>query len=652
LTYYLRSLLIHEFAKTKLLETESVQPALKSNTLTSVIGGVPMTIIQMPESLANMIAAGEVVERPASVVKELVENSIDAHSTWIKVDLKEAGIQEIKVTDNGDGISQADCETAFLRHATSKIKDENDLFRVNTLGFRGEALASIASVSRLSLKTSTGEQASTFLGLEGGTIKERKISDARKGTEITVKDLFFNTPARLKYLKTLHTELGHITDVMNRLAFSHPDIRFDVTHNGKRLFQTSGSGDLLQVIRDVYGMNVAKNMLPIKQETLDYNIHGYIGKPEVTRSNRNFITVIVNGRYIRNHLLTKAIIRAYDTLLMIGRFPITVINIEMDPYLVDFNVHPAKLEARFSKEKDLMTAIEKAIKEQFRTTTLIPTIQSKPVVKNESVQYKMEFPVERRKSIPVIHEPDLPTVGLNDIEREERAQEEKVNQLINDISMKPKVESPVYTNEQENKTESEKENPRVPTMYPIGQLHGTYILAQNDTGLYMIDQHAAQERIKYEFYKDKLSDPDHVVQELLLPLTFEFSKQETLFINKFKDKLADVGLFFEPFGDQTFVIRSYPNWFPEGYEEQVIREMVEQIIEEGQVDITALRQDMAALMSCKRSIKANHYLNRDDMFQLLEDLRRTTDPFTCPHGRPIIVHYTTYEIEKMFKRIQ
>ncbi|GEN30507.1 DNA mismatch repair protein MutL [Cerasibacillus quisquiliarum] len=609
-----------------------------------------MAIIQMPESLANMIAAGEVVERPASVVKELVENSIDANSSWIKVELKEAGIQEIKVTDNGDGISDTDCEKAFLRHATSKIKDENDLFRVHTLGFRGEALASIASVSRLTLKTSTGDKASTYLVLEGGQIKEKNISDARKGTEITVKDLFFNTPARLKYLKTLHTELGHVTDVMNRLAFSHPDIRFDVTHNGKQLFQTSGSGDLLQVIRDVYGMNVAKSMLPIKKETLDFYITGYIGKPEITRSNRNFMTIIVNGRYIKNYLLTQSIIRAYDTLLMIGRFPIAVISIEMDPYLVDFNVHPAKLEARFSKEKDLMIAIEKVIREQFQKETLIPTIRSKPT-KTQSIQYKMDFPVNESKQIPLIQESKQPTIDLvkhHEVNKKEQAAKEK-EKPTNDIATN---ELPTRLNANTMTENVEQQKHRVPSMYPIGQLHGTYILAQNETGLYMIDQHAAQERIKFEYYKKKLSQPDSMVQELLLPLTFEFSKQEAIFIKTYQEKLQEIGLFFEPFGEQTFVIRSYPSWFPEGYAEQVIREIVDQVIEQGKVDIASLRQDMAALMSCKRSIKANHYLNQDEMFQLLEDLRSTTDPFTCPHGRPIIIHFTTYEIEKMFKRIQ
>lgn len=608
-----------------------------------------MGIVQMSESLANMIAAGEVVERPASVVKELVENSIDANSTWIKIELKEAGIEQIRVTDNGDGISDIDCERAFLRHATSKIKDETDLFRIKTLGFRGEALASIASVSRLSIKTSTGEKASTYLFLEGGHVKERSISDARKGTEITVNDLFFNTPARLKYMKTIHTELGHITDYLNRLALSHPEVRFEAVHNGKILFQTAGSGDLLQVIAQVYGMKVAKKMIPLEQKSLDFVIRGYIGKPEVTRASRNFISIIVNGRYIRNYLLTQAIIRAYHSLLMIGRFPIVVLSIEMDPYLVDFNVHPTKLEARFSKEKELIQIIEETIKQTFRNTTLIPEMQVTKQEEKKSIQDTLDFESavtsKKEKSFsPSIREPAL-------------------DQYTSNLDTKKSQETPHFLHEKEEQkepkpfqTEKSQEisdaDTRVPMMFPIGQLHGTYILAQNETGLYMIDQHAAQERVKYEYYRKKLSEPIQMSQELLLPLTFEFSRQEAIFINQFKHELEKVGLFFKPFGNNTYIIRSYPSWFPSGHEEEVIREMVQQIIVDGKIDLPMVRDELAALMSCKRSIKANHYLNNDDMFQLLEDLRKTKDPFTCPHGRPIIVHFTSYELEKMFKRIQ
>ncbi|WP_067730162.1 DNA mismatch repair endonuclease MutL [Oceanobacillus damuensis] len=615
-----------------------------------------MSIIQMSDALANKIAAGEVVERPASVVKELVENSIDANSTWIKIDITEAGLQEIRITDNGDGMSEKDTDKAFLRHATSKIKSETDLFHVKTLGFRGEALASIASVSRLTIKTSQGDDAGTFLSLEGGKPLVKKKSDARKGTEITIKDLFFNTPARLKYMKSLHTELGHVTDLLNRMALSHPEIRFEATHNGKGLFKTSGTGDLLQVIAQIYGMNVAKKMLPIKHSTLDFSIEGYIAKPEITRASRAYVSTIINGRYIRNPALTQAILRGYHTLLPIGRSPIVILAIDMDPILVDVNVHPAKLEVRFSKDRELYSAIEQTIKTKFREITLIPEMEQKPKVKDKSIQHTLDFDKvfkednarnnEVAGSQQVIHDA-TPSFS----ERKSNVQPLDEQENTKEIFSQPINEMNEIKEMEAEPIKEEAENPRVPPMYPIGQLQGTYILAQNENGLYMIDQHAAQERIKYEFFKEKLGKPVNESQELLLPMTFEFSKQEAIFIEQYKEELEKVGLFFEQFGNQTYVIRSHPNWFPAGFEEEVIREMIEQIMNEEKVNVQSIREEAAILMSCKRSIKANHYLNEDDMLRLLEDLRKTTDPFTCPHGRPIIVHFSTYELEKMFKRI-
>ena len=614
-----------------------------------------MKIKQMPTELANKIAAGEVVERPASVVKELVENSIDANSTSIKVEIVEAGIGQIKVIDNGDGMTAADSETAFLPHATSKIRTENDLFHVRTLGFRGEALASIAAVSKLTVKTSTGDEAGITLHLEGGKVVERKKSDARKGTEITVDQLFYNTPARLKYMKSLHTELGHITDLLNRLALSHPEIRFEAIHNERVLFKTAGTGDLLQVISQVYGMSVARKMLPIQYKSLDFHIEGFIAKPEVTRASRNFISTIINGRYIKSFPLTKAITEGYHTLLPIGKYPIVILKIDMDPILVDVNVHPTKLEVRFSKDKELFEAVRGTIKKTFRSQTLIPEIEQRPVKpKFESTQPSFVFspqaePIERNSSIQPIFEKTqfAQTEPIAEYEQEIPTAAEEI------IREEPEVEAIVQPAEIPSSLEQKRnEGPeRVPPIYPIGQLQGTYILGQNENGLYMIDQHAAQERIKYEFFRDKLGKPIKESQELLIPLTFEFSSQEALFIEEYREAFEEVGLFFEPFGHRSYIIRSHPNWFPEGFEEEVIREMIEQIMNEEKVNIEAIREDAAIMMSCKRSIKANHYLTEKDMFRLLEDLRTTTDPFTCPHGRPIIVHFTTYELEKMFKRI-
>lgn len=608
-----------------------------------------MKILQLPDHLANKIAAGEVVERPASVVKELVENSIDAGSTWIKVEVSEAGLEQIKITDNGEGMSAEDCERAFLRHATSKIKYESDLFRIETLGFRGEALASIASVSRLTIKSSQGNEAGLYMTLEGGQVTDKQKSDARQGTEILVEDLFYNTPARLKYMKTIHTELGHITDLLNRLALANPQIRIEATHNGKELFKTAGTGDVLQVISQVYGMNVARKMLPVSHKTLDFEIEGYISKPEITRATRSYISTIINGRYIRSIALTKAISRAYHTLLPIHRLPIVVLSIKMDPILVDVNVHPTKLEVRFSKERELFHSIEEMIREKFRETTLIPEVQQKVERQEKSVQHSLDFQevpssnqnLRQTSDYQAVHEREPITVSSDNEKKVEKPEENnipapnKMTSLSNEADEEPIVE----------KTE------RIPPLYPIGQLQGTYILAQNENGLYMIDQHAAQERIKYEVFKEKLGKPVKHVQELLLPITFEFSQQEAIFIDQFKDELEKVGIFLESFGQQTYIVRSYPTWFPKDFEEEVIREMIEQIMEDGQVNLEQIREDAAILMACKRSIKANHYLNEEDMSHLLNDLRQTTDPFTCPHGRPIIVHFSTYELEKMFKRV-
>lgn len=598
----------------------------------------------MPDLLANKIAAGEVVERPASVVKELVENSIDAQSTWIKIEVKEAGLQEIKVTDNGEGMSEEDVETAFLRHATSKIKNESDLFHVKTLGFRGEALASIASVSRLTIQTSLGDGAGTELVLEGGKVIAKNKSDARKGTVMTVSDLFFNTPARLKYMKTIHTELGHITDLLNRLALAHPDVRFEVTHNDKALFKTSGSGDMLQVIAQIYGMNVARKMLPVEQDTLDFSIEGYIAKPEVTRASKSYISTIINGRYIRSIPLTQAIIRAYHTLLPIGRFPIVVLAIKMDPILVDVNVHPTKLEVRFSKEKELFQMVEEVIKNKFRGTTLIPEIKQEPPTPKTSLQPSMNFDMAQQRDRQPHREHRV-------YQQENPIPESKINENIQSPAAPVVKETLTGPDDSPVDIEQETFDKRVPTMYPIGQLHGTYIMAQNENGLYMIDQHAAQERIKYEFFNRKLGTPVNESQELLIPLTFEFSKKEAIFIEHHKDKFEQIGLFFEEFGHQSYIIRSHPTWFPKGLEEEVIKDMINQIVKDEKVDVQLIREEAAILMACKRSIKANHYLNHEDMFRLLEDLRETTDPFTCPHGRPIIIHFSSYELEKMFKRV-
>lgn len=638
-------------------------------------------IIQLSDDLSNKIAAGEVVERPASVVKELTENSIDANSTIIEIELEEAGLQTIRIIDNGDGIENDDVKKAFHRHATSKIKNENDLFRIRTLGFRGEALPSIASVSRLELKTSTGENAGTHLVLEGGKIISETGSDARKGTEITVSDLFFNTPARLKYVKTIHTELGNVTDVVNRLALSHPEISFRLTHNGNTILRTTGNGDVRAVLAAIYGFNLAKKMIPIEARSLDFKIDGYISYPETTRASRNYISLLINGRYIKNYLLSKAILSGYHTLLPIGRYPIAMINIEMDPLLVDVNVHPSKLEVRLSKEQELMELITNTIIAAFKKEVLIPaaTEEKKPKAKQQSEQVSFSLesgyqpPSRQEKQVIANFTQSIREERVNDWEKiqiplqqaaapvivdfeeeqiEELTTEENSFQNIESTIEKPanvvqREEAPAVPTQHNQQAEES----RIPTMYPIGQLHGTYILAQNENGLYMIDQHAAQERIKYEYFRDKVGEVSQELQDMLVPITVQYSTDESIKLKENIELLHEVGIFLEDFGHNAFIIRAHPQWFPQGDEQDIIESIIDQLLQMKKVDIKKLREEAAILMSCKASIKANHHLRQDEIAALLEQLRYSSDPFTCPHGRPIIIHYSTREIEKMFKRI-
>lgn len=620
--------------------------------------------MQLSDELSNKIAAGEVVERPASVVKELVENAIDANSTVIEIELEEAGLSKIRILDNGDGIASEDCLTAFKRHATSKIKTEQDLFRIRTLGFRGEALPSIASVSMLELKTSTGEEAGTHLKLRGGEIVHHELTSSRKGTELVIENLFFNTPARLKYMKTVNTELGNVTDVVNRLAMSHPEVSIRLMHQGRQLLYTNGSGDVRQVLAAIYGMAVAKKMIPINVQSLDYEVNGYVALPEITRASRNYMSTIINGRFVKNYGLLKAVQQGYHTLLPIGRFPIVFLTITMDPLLVDVNVHPAKLEVRLSKEAELFELIEQGVKAAFKKQQLIPDAvvptKSKSAVQpteQQTFTFDHQSKTSGYQPSNTVREPSFKEAPARvdeirpPVKTEVIRQDEELQPTFREIEhYEESVEENAPIPEPNHSAEDQPE-PRVPVMYPIGQMHGTYILAQNEKGLFIIDQHAAQERIKYEYFKRKLGEVDSEVQELLMPLTLEFSGNEALILEEYKDMLAEVGVFLEPFGQNSYIVRSHPQWFPKGEEQETIEEMIQQIFTMKRVNIEKLREEAAIMMSCKGSIKANHHLRNDEIFALLETLRKTTDPFTCPHGRPIIIHHSTYEMEKMFKRV-
>ncbi|WP_433939331.1 DNA mismatch repair endonuclease MutL [Paenibacillus lautus] len=648
----------------------------------------------LDEHIANQIAAGEVVERPASVVKELVENAIDAGSTKIDVSVEEGGLDSIRVTDNGAGIDPEDCETAFYRHATSKIVEGRDLFQITSLGFRGEALPSIAAVSKVRLVTSNAQDGrGRKIEIEGGHLRVNEETAAPRGTDFLVKELFYNTPARLKYMKTIQTELGHISDYMYRLALSRPDIAFTLRHNGNSLLQTLGNGDALQVIAAVYGTQSAKAMLPFEAENMDYTLSGYISRPDYTRANRNGMSLIINGRYIRNYGLMQAILRGYHTLLPINRFPLVVIQLSMHPSLIDVNVHPSKLEVRFSKEQELFAFVEEEVRKVLQQEILIPRPAKQNIGKSDNayIQEQLSFPQaqghvgaarggqDRDLEIPGNGDrsaggntppaawPDKqslapPPSGTMRSYGDGTAETAAASQL------RETAASSSYRSDYRNDARSggnpavtkewlqavsgpAPEIPPFPELTLIGQHHGTYLIAQNDTGLYLIDQHAAHERINYEYYYEQFGNPADASQELLLPITLEFTSSES---EKVKERLhwfEKVGVYMEFFGGHTFLVRSHPFWFPKGEEKAIIEEMAEWVLNERTIDIAKLRETSSIMCSCKASIKANQKLTEQEAMTLIQRLGACRQPYTCPHGRPIVVSFSAYDLEKMFKRV-
>ncbi|MFF2479443.1 DNA mismatch repair endonuclease MutL [Paenibacillus sp. NPDC058071] len=686
----------------------------------------------LDDQLANQIAAGEVVERPASVIKELVENAVDAGSTEIDITIEEGGLTFIRVTDNGSGIAADDLGTAFQRHATSKIATSADLFRIASLGFRGEALPSIAAVSRLSCVSSTDASGlAQRIAIEGGKTTEETPANSPKGTDMTVRDLFFNTPARLKYMKSIQTELGHISDYIYRIALAHPGIAFTLTHNGNTLLRTLGTGDRLQVIAAVYGSNTAKAMLAIEAESPDYTLRGYVSKPELTRANRNGMTVIVNGRYIKSFAVNQAVLQAYHTLLPINRFPLVVLELGMHPSLLDVNVHPSKMEVRFSKEVELKALIEEAIKKALGRERHIPgpdaafkQERSKPLFVQDAISFHRPEPDDGKTASSAPSPFERPwQAGVLDgssrgnssnsnssgyagftgrpLEREqvprdaaERLykpselrqtavheasapwEQSAVSSSSAAASSPPFKEGEAWMDEahiEENAAAAieavaaaaapaqpeasagdmvEREGPAFPELYWIGQLHGTYIVAQGEDGLYLIDQHAAHERINYEYYYEKFGNPVAASQQLLVPLTLEFTPGDAERLRSMLELFLEAGVELEPFGPQTFLVRSHPEWFPAGDEQSIIEEMAELLLAERKsIDIAKLREKAAIMCSCKASIKANDRKTREEGDALLARLGACKQPYTCPHGRPIVVHLSTYQLEKMFKRV-
>ncbi|GBG96596.1 DNA mismatch repair endonuclease MutL [Lactococcus termiticola] len=595
-------------------------------------------IIELDEQLANQINAGEVVVRPANAVKELVENAIDAGASRIEVAIEEAGLKKIEVVDNGSGILGEDVPLAIRPHATSKIKAIGDLQRLRSLGFRGEALPSIASISRMTIETSTAdESAGSRLVAMGPDILTHEPGAKRRGTKIIVEELFYNTPARLKFIKSLQAEVSQILNIMNRLALAHPEIAFVLTNEGREQLRTAGNGDMRQVIAAVYGMRVAKKIRKIQGEDLDHSITGFVSLPELTWSNRNRISLFINGRYIWNLDLNRAIIEGYGSKLMVGRFPLAVISISMDPHLVGVNVHPTKQEVELSKKEELKNLIRQAIRETLADEVLIPD-----ALENLNGQLKEKPTAAPEPARPAwTAEPVAETIS----QVEERPSQPLLSPQKEEVIFQELFDAgPQFLDETEEKAQ-------FPALQFLGQLHATYLLCQAEDGLYIVDQHAAQERFKYEYWRDKIGEVQMEQQSLLMPYIFDFPKDEFIQILEQKEGLEVAGVFLEEYGDQQFILREHPTWMPEARIEEVVKEMIDRLLASREISVKALREDLAIMIACKSSIKAHDVLDADSCKRVLTDLASCKNPYNCPHGRPTMVHFTGTDLEKMFRRI-
>ena len=578
----------------------------------------------MSDALANKISAGEVVERCSSIVKELVENSIDAQAKTIKIELVQGGLESICVTDDGVGMDKDDAMLAFYRHATSKILRDDDLFFIDTMGFRGEALPSIASVAEVSLKTSDGVD-STFIHIKGGEILENRAGDLRKGTSICVTNLFYNTPARLKFLKSENTEAYNSVHLVEKLALAHPDIQFTLMNNDKLLVRTSGSNILLKTIHEIYGLNVSNKMLEFKNGNNDFDIYGYICKPEVLRSNRNDFNTFVNDRVIRNQEINQAINDAYYTYKPDGKYPVVVLKINTDPTLVDVNIHPTKQDVKISKMQELYDLIYTTIKDTLYQNLLIPNAlkeESVNIIKDSviadivsSMTNKVEVPVQTELNFQVEVNENIKELKTSD-------------DLVINKEMKSLV------------------------LYPVGLALGTYIIAQNDEGIYLIDQPAAQERVNYERYIKALRNKEVTTTYLLIPITIELSASDYLVLKENLSVLTNMGFIIEEFGINTFVVKAHPTWILQDYEEESIRKIIDLVITLKQdFDLVKFNDSIAKTLACKMSIKANMRISHEAQEELLNELVLCDNPYNCPHGRPTIIKFSIYDLERMFKRV-
>ena len=622
-------------------------------------------IHELSVNLSNQIAAGEVIERPASVVKELVENAIDAGSSRIRIDFIDAGLKQIVVQDNGSGIPSNQIDLAFTRHATSKIKSEHDLFNVSTLGFRGEALASIAAVSHVEILTNSSGAIGTRAEFSAGVKKMQEDAAARQGTQITVKDLFYNTPARLKYLRSPRTEIMKTVDIVNRLALGYPEIAFTLMNEGRMLLRTAGNNNLRQTVSSVYGRNIAERMLPFKGSDNDFEVSGLISKPELTRSTRNFISILLNGRYIRNFKLASAVMAGYGNNLTDKHYPIAVIKIKTDPLLVDVNVHPTKREVRLSKETELSRLITSAISSVLlKNDVKSDALSNLHSSKEDTLVDQLKFNLNKN-----VVETKRPNAGIAEINEQPPAEIKHIqhSQYVNldiprddehylitatwdDNVVKQCSLTPFTSKNTNNEIISSGDEvlaASLPELSFVGQTP-MFIIAANNDDLYLIDQVAARRLLSFQKIMRELSSSKINQQGLLSPLILEFGNLDFLQI---KEKMADIrkiGIFLEDFGQDTFILRSYPTWLKQNIE-QSVRKILDLFLNVDQSNSQNLIKRIAADQA-QREVSGRKKLTTADCGAILTDLRQIADPYHDAKGNLVIVRIRQSDLRKMFKR--
>ena len=594
-------------------------------------------IHQLDTQTANMIAAGEVVERPMGVVKELVENAIDAGSTRITVSVIDGGMTKITVRDNGIGMDSEDALNAFKRHATSKIKGQNDLFDIHTLGFRGEALPSIASVSKVTLTTSDGND-STRVQIEYGEIKNAGNYPCDEGTEISVEGLFYRTPARLKHLKSGSYENTLIQDVIVKFAFSYPSIAFTFISNDRISFQTTGKGNLLEVIYQAWGREAGENAIAVDFSDYDYHVTGYIVKPSLTRVSRNCMHVFLNGRMVRTFRLYKSILDGYEDFIVKGRNPLVVLNIEMDPQLLDVNVHPSKWEVRISKENQLEYLIKDNIREALKSTILAPVAEVKVAVQKATVE-PIVFDTNSALVTPFVAKKEVTVTPVVETKPIETIKEENIKPVIQEEIKEEKIIE-----------EKEIQHEKLPEMTVIGQLHEKFILCSTEKGLAILDQHACQERVHYEELLQKLDETTPVMMELLVPISILAGNDLVERVDEINASISDMHFQFEPFGRDTFIVRSVPMWMKEVEEERFLQDVIDNFKNDRDSKYARMEKKKIATMACHSSIRFNRTLSLDEMKEVVKQLYKCQNPYHCPHGRPTFIILDEKELTKEFLR--